>query len=76
MLLDFCQMIYRKDTTDTIAALTDALMMTVVPTISSIQMKQINVLNVSALGSGNKVAQKQNVKLRIYGEVQYVELNI
>ena len=61
---------------DMIAVPIDGLMMIVVQTINFIQVKQIDVLNVSALGSGNKVAQKQNVKLRIYGEVQYVELNI
>ena len=61
---------------DMIAVPIDGLMITVVQTINFIQVKQINVLNVSALGSGNKVAQKQNVKLQIYGEVQYVELNI
>lgn len=60
----------KKDTTDMIAALIDGLTIIVVPTINFIQVKQINVLNASASGSGNKVAQKQNAKLQICGEAQ------
>ena len=61
---------------DMIASPIDDLKITVVPTINFIQLKQINVLNVSASGSGNRVAQKQNAKLQICGEAQYVKLNI
>ena len=61
---------------DMIAALIDSLMITVVPTINFIQLKQINVLNVSVSASGNKVDKKQNAKLQTYGEAQYVKLNI
>ena len=50
---------------DMIAAPIDDLMITVVPTINFIQVKQINVLNVSASESGNRVAQKQNARLQI-----------